>query len=137
MNVGEYVLLNEEKAQRALLGTPGPEGGYVGGVQKPDGTYNELELLAEYDKMGGAIKKGTDKVKMGSFYDFKNKKPRAKPVVTFEFRINGKVVEVGEGEEVPNVVKAARVLAGEEGEETKGKGKGKGKKAKEDAEDAE
>jgi hypothetical protein len=58
--------------------------------------------------------KGTDQVKMGSFYDFSNKRPLKEPKVVFTYKINGKVVEVPDGAELPGIVKAARVLANEE-----------------------
>ena len=116
-----FELVNEDKVERALNGTLTPSGDKVGGIAKEDGSYDENELLAEYDKMGGAIRQGTDKVETGSFYDFKKKKPREKPQVALIFRINGKVVRVVEGEETPNIVKAARILAEDKEEKPKKK----------------
>lgn len=117
MNVKGYDLSNPEKLERALHGTIVTGGNKVGGVAREDGTFDDDALLAEYDKLGGLITKGTDKVKTGSFYDFANKKPFANPKVIFTYRVNDKVVEVEEGVELPGVVKAAKVLAEEEAKE--------------------
>jgi len=127
MEIKGYTLVNDEKVGRALNGVE-IDGNLKGGVGngayfednewKRDGSKLsekeaeslETALLAEYDKLGGLIKKGDDKVKMGSFYDFKAKKPRALPKVTFVYRVNGKHVEVPDGVELPGAVKAARLL---------------------------
>lgn len=134
MEIQGYTLLNKEKVERALNGTPRGNGSPIGGIARgvyfndetnvwmrdgsnltPDEVSSlENSLLAEYDKLGGAIKRGGDLVKMGSFYDFKSNTPRSKPKVSFEFRVNGKVVEVPDGAELPGVVKAAKILEEEE-----------------------
>ena len=59
-----FELLNDDKVQRALTAI-GEEG-------------SEEDLLAEYDKLGGGIKKDGRKVAMGSFYDFTTKKAKTK-----------------------------------------------------------
>jgi len=64
VNVMGFELLNDDKVQRALVAT-GENG-------------SKEVLLAEYDKLGGGIKKEGRKVAMGSFYDFTNKCPRTK-----------------------------------------------------------
>ena len=100
MKIGKYELINNEKVERAL-----------GEIIKPDGTHDEDVLLAEYDKLGGLIRNQEgSKVKTGSFYDFKNKKPFEKREVFVIFNINGEFVEVPEGKEKPEVVKAAETL---------------------------
>jgi hypothetical protein len=114
MLVKEFELVNEEKVERALNGTQRPDGSFVGGVKKADGSYDDADLIAEYDKLGGLILRGTDKVKIGSFYDFRNKKALKEPKVVFVYNINGKTVEVADGVELPGVVKAARILAEQE-----------------------
>lgn len=43
----------------------------------------EALVISEYDKRGGLIKKDGRKVKTGCFYDFRSKKPFAKPVIEF------------------------------------------------------
>lgn len=110
-NVKGFELLNPEKVERALVGTVTRSGALSGGVQAPDGTYNDDALLAEYDRLGGLIRKGDDKVKMGSFFDFKAKKPREKATPVLEFRINGRVQEVPMDEPLPPVVRAAKLAA--------------------------
>lgn len=57
-----FELLNDDKVARALdhLGE----------------TASEEEILSEYDKLAGGIKKDGRKVALGSFYDFVLKKPR-------------------------------------------------------------
>lgn len=125
-----YDIVNPEKAERAYAGTPDRNGGYKGGVRKPDGTYDDDAFLAEYDRLGGLVRKNGDTVKMGSFYDFANRKPREKAEVYFEFRINGRLTQVKEGEPEPMVVKAARVNAELEKEEREEKAEKKAKKSK-------
>jgi len=135
MNIGEFTLVNPEKLDRALNGVQLANSSRVGGVG--NGAYNEngvwkrngeelskedvssLEksLLAEYDRLGGLIRKGGDKVKTGSFYSFTGRKPREKAEVVLTFMINGKQVEVKDGEDVPPVVRAAQQLQEEESEE--------------------
>lgn len=132
MQVGKFTLANEEKVDRALNGAQQADSTRVGGVgnlaykdgevwkregeelSEKEVVSLEFALLAEYDRLGGLVKKGTDKVKTGSFYNIKSRKPHENPVATFVFMINGREVEVKDGEEVPLVVKAAQVLAEEE-----------------------
>lgn len=116
MNIGQFVLENEEKIDRAINGTPGrggvPQGG-VGKDAKPE------VLLAEYDRLGGLVTKGGRKIKTGSFFSFKDKKPRTEPEVVYELRdLDGNKVELKEGEDVPVEVIAA---------EKRNKGKSKSK----------
>lgn len=106
-----YELKNPEKVDRAIYGQAKGDGSKIGGVAGEDGTYDEDALLAEYDRIGGPIFRGTDKVVTGSFYDFQKKAPREKPEVKFVFSVNGKFVEVPDGKELPGEVKAVRILA--------------------------
>lgn len=117
MKVGEFTLVNPEKVERALNGSLAREGTMIGGVAKDDGTYEDSALLAEYDRLGGLILRDGDKIKMGSFYDFHAKRPRAKAEVIAVFQINGKTVELKDGAEPTGVVRAARQLAAAEAEE--------------------
>jgi hypothetical protein len=112
MNIKGFDLINEEKVERAINGTPGTDGTTIGGISKEDGSYDDNALLAEYDKLGGLIKRGGDTVKTGSFYDIKNRKPFKEPKVIFIYNVNGQNVEVEDGEELPGIVKAARIVAG-------------------------
>lgn len=110
LKVGDFELVNAEKVERALTGSVSGNGTKVGGVVKEDGSYDDAALLAEYDKLGGLIKKGGDRVVMGSFYDFKNKRPQKDPKVKFVYYVNNTFVEVEEGSELPGIVKAVKVL---------------------------
>ena len=106
-----YILTNPDKVRRVIDGSPSRDGSSVGGIMRPDGTWDDDLLLAMYDKIGGGIKNSNnDTVVTGSFYDFKSKAPRKEPSVVLTFRINGQVVEVPEKEEAPAIVKAARVI---------------------------
>lgn len=108
--INQFLLINHEKLDRVLNGSVGREGKLYGGLkaQFPDGNIPNDRILAEYDKLGGLIMKGTSKVKMGSFYDFATRKPKEVPEVVFVFRdIEGDIVELNEGEEIPIEVRAA------------------------------
>jgi hypothetical protein len=142
MQVQNFILVNEEKFNRALNGSTTSKGGIKGGIG--NGAYQEegvwkrsgvelteketevLEhaLLAEYDKLGGFIKLNGDKVKTGSFWDIKARKPKDTPEVMLSFRINGKVIDVSAEKELPPLVKAAQIM---EAEKVTKKGKGKKK----------
>ncbi len=111
MNVKKYTLKNSEKVDRALNGTLLGNGSKIGGIVKEDGSYDDDALLAEYDKLGGLITNNDgDIVKTGSFYDFKNKKAKTKAEVMLTFKINGRVVDVPEGKEMPKIVEASRIV---------------------------
>jgi len=138
-NVKGYDLINVSKVDRALNGVQKNDGNFIGGIgrgayrvegvwKRDDIELSETEvdsletaLLAEYDKLGGLIVKGDDKVKTGSFYNIAARKPRAVPEVKFIYRIGGRVVEVPEGIELPGEVKAVKILATQIEEEKKTK----------------
>src|SRR3990167_6855503 len=108
MEIKGYVLSSTEKVERMLHGTPGKEGKLQGGVS--DEATDEAKL-AEYDRLGGLILKDGHKVKMGSFYDFAARKPQETPNVLLIFRdVEGNVVELPEGKELPLQVKAAEQI---------------------------
>jgi len=119
-----YTLVNLEKLDRAIHGTMSRGGQLIGGVGE---NASDEAIIAEYDRLGGCIKKDKNQVQMGSFYDFKKRAPRAKPDVVLVFRdLQGEVVLLKEDEEIPLEVKAAQVA-----EEKKiAKVEKKGKKAK-------
>lgn len=145
-NVKGYTLINAEKVERALNGFQNNKGGIVGGVGK--GAYRdgdvwkredvelsetevdslEFALLAEYDKLGGFIKRGEDKVKTGSFYNLKAKKPHDKPVVFFVYKVGNRFVEVPDNVELPGEVKAVKILNEQLAEEKAVKSSKKAKK---------
>lgn len=104
-----YTLVNPDKFERAINGSIVDKGRVVGGIGKE---ASPEAILAEYDKLGGLIKKGKHRVKMGSFYDFKNRKPHDKPQVSFVFRdIEGDSIEIPEGEVIPAEVQVADMAA--------------------------
>jgi hypothetical protein len=107
--VGTFEMKSIEKVRRVIDGEPDSKGIFQGalGVEAAP-----LAVLALYDKKGGLIvgKEGA-KVKTGSFYDFKKKAAREKPVITFTFKINGREVEYIDGEDRPLEVRAAELLA--------------------------
>lgn len=127
-NVKGYDLINASKVDRALNGFQKNDGTVIGGIGKGayrvDGVWkredvdltetevDELEsaLLAEYDKLGGLVKRGNDKVKIGSFYNVKAKKPHAKPVVIFTYKVGNRFVDVPDNVELPGEVKAVKIL---------------------------
>lgn len=111
-NVKGYELLNADKVRRVIEGDPTRDGN-KGGIMKADGKWDDDELLARYDRLGGAISFNGDKVQTGSFWDFRNKKAKEKPEVMLEFRINGQLTVVPAEEEAPAIVKAARLVAKE------------------------
>ena len=107
MNIKGYDLANPDKVERMLNGSMGSGGKLVGGVGEK---ASDDAKLAEYDRLGGLVRKGENKVKTGSFYDFEKKQPREKAEVIFIFKdLEGRVVEIPEGEDVPIEVKAAEL----------------------------
>lgn len=108
--VNGFTLVNPDKIKRVLDGEQDEHGRFRGGIRAEDGSYDKGALLAGYDKLGGLVKKGEDKVRMGSFYDFAGRKARVEPKVEFEFRVNGEIVIVPAEEEKPNKVKAVQIL---------------------------
>lgn len=114
MNLGDYELVNEEKVTRAIQGTVNSRGLATGGVGED---ASDEAKLAEYDRLGGLIRYKGDRVKMGSFYNFKDKKPFEEPVIMLQFSINGKNVEIAADKPLPNEVRAAKALEQGEAEE--------------------
>lgn len=145
MDIKGFTLVNGEKVNRAIFGGITQGGSYdgkgVGEDAKPE------EILAAYDRLGGLILKDGKKVKMGSFYDFEKKAPRAKPKVKFVFRdLEGETVEIAEGEKIPAEVvaaekikknKAAKAKAAEEKKEAAKTAAKKGKAKPKDADEEE
>lgn len=122
-------LVNVDKLNRAIFGSTGSQGELTGGVGED---ASDDTILAEYDKLGGLIRKGNRKVKTGCFWDSENKRPQKKPKVVFEFHdLKGKKVDIAEDEEVPVEVQAAEKIREEEAEENQKK-VAKAEKAKAD-----
>lgn len=109
IKVGKYTLENPEKIMRSLHGSMNDKGEFVGGVLK-NGAFDDDELLAEYDRIGGLITRSGDKVATGSFYNFAERRRQDKPSVMLEFRINGELVHTPEKDMSPEE-EAARAAA--------------------------
>ncbi len=124
-DINGYTLVNAEKVNRAIYGAVLSQGQMKGGVGE---SATDEELLAEYDRLGGLILKGKFQVKLGSFYDFKTRKPRAKPEIVFVFKdLTGETVEVEEGEALPLDVQAAEKIKEKKVAKAKATGKKKAK----------
>lgn len=108
-------MVNEEKVNRTIHGSQTSKGELKGGVGEGEGEEWENKVLAEYDRLGGLIRLNGDRVKTGSFYDFKGRKPLEESNVMLQFNVNGKVMEVSADEPLPPLVRAAK--AAEQGEE--------------------
>lgn len=133
MEINGFTLVNEDKVNRAIFGTLGRGGALEGGVGED---ASDAAKLAEYDRLGGLVRKDGRKVKTGSFYNFEGKAPHKKPVITLVMRdLEGNEVELGEDEAIPVEVQAADKIA-ERKAKAAGK-KGKGKKAEEASEEEE
>lgn len=132
MQIGKYTLVNVDKIERALNGSSGSLGALIGGIgqgayydegwkrdgeelSEEDVETLESSVIVEYDRIGGLIKEGNDKIATGSFYNAKAKKAHDTPVVRYEYRVNDKLILVPEHEQAPLAVRAAKMLA--EGEE--------------------
>ena len=114
MKILGYECSNEEKLERAINGNGNEYQGV--GQDAPD----EIKL-AEYDKLGGLISKGGDKIKSGSFWDVYNKRPRKEPEVIFVYRDETDVVEVPEGTKIPKVVQVKQMIKKEKAKIRKAK----------------
>lgn len=66
MQIGKYTLKYQPKIDRAIQAV---------------GDKDKAVLLAEYDRLGGLITLNGEKVKNGSFWDYKAGKAHAKPQV--------------------------------------------------------
>lgn len=103
-------LTSTEKVRRVLEGTTTRGGELAGGIMQPDGTFDEDQFLAMYDKIGGGMRLNGDSVKMGSFYDFRKKAPKDEPEIMLSFRINGEVMDVPANKPAPAIVEADRAM---------------------------
>lgn len=115
MQIKEFTLPNEEKLHRAIYGSLNREGREEGGLLSQLHVEDVKDvpgdaILAEYDKLGGLILKGKYKVKLGSFYDFKNRCPRKKPEVLLVFRVEGENVELPADEPIPLEIQASEIV---------------------------
>lgn len=104
---GKFTLLNDDKVTRVVEDTTDSSGKIVSGL----GSDAEPEMiLAMYDKLGGAILgENGSKIKTGSFYDLKKKTPKTTPDIVYSFRVNGELIEMKDGAEVPLEVQAVQL----------------------------
>ncbi len=96
MKIGKYVLMYRPKIDRAIDAV---------------GDKDEKALLAEYDRLGGYITLDGEKVKNGSFWDYKEGKARSKPEVVVIKKARAateKKVEVDLEEEAPKKKKSSK-----------------------------
>lgn len=105
MKIKTFVLQNQEKVVRAAEGAATADGGLSGGV----GYENKDLLLATYDKLGGLILEDGNKVKTGSFWDFKGDAPWKTPKIVYLVRVDGAEVEVPKGKKMPMEVEARKI----------------------------
>lgn len=96
MEIEGYLLENTIKIQRAETLLPAD--------------YSKHDLLIAYDKLGGLITRGGQKIKTGCFYDAKRKAAATEPKAIYLYAVNGHIVEVPEGHELPGEVRAAKIL---------------------------
>lgn len=130
MEIGDYTLINPDKLERAINGSI-VSGGQVKGGVGPSASSDAI--LAEYDRLGGAILyKGQYHVKLGGFYDFKNKCAFKKPAPVLDFRFEGEVVEVPVGDPLPLEIRASEQAKARKAEKAAAKRKGKPGRKKKD-----
>lgn len=134
MEIKGFTLVNEEKLHRAVYGTIGKGGQPFGGVGED---ASEDRVLAEYDRLGGLVLKGKLKVKTGSFYDVKARKPREEPEVSFLTVLDSDIVEVTEDDALALEKMREKTKALKENSKAKNKIKSKTKSVKEVEEDEE
>jgi hypothetical protein len=84
--INGFVLENDEKVYRAIYGSSVSKGKMLGGLLNDKGLTDpdkieDIDLLAEYDRLGGFITKDGNKVKNGCFYDKLKGGAAADPVV--------------------------------------------------------
>jgi hypothetical protein len=124
MNIGEFELANTAKLDRAK-------------AQLPE-SASDQDILVAYDKLGGLITKGGQKIKTGCFYNPKTKAAVVDPKAVYLYAVNGRIIEVPEGSELPGEVRAAKILEEEDNKERAKNSKGKKKlAAAEETEDGE
>ena len=112
-----FVLENADKLTRVIEGEVKragvPEGGLLAQYGDIEKIPKEL-VLAHYDKLAGFITKnvGGDrrvKIKTGSFWDFRKKKPHDEPKVIYLFRVGGEQVEVDDPSKLAQAVTTVEV----------------------------
>jgi len=95
---------NLEKVDRAVIGVSTSRG-RVEGVGED---ASAKVVIAKYDSLAGFITMDGVKVKNGSFFDRRTKKPVNKPKLILLIKVNGEVVEQEVGKEESVIVKVAK-----------------------------
>lgn len=106
MKIKTFILQNQEKVVRAAEGAATSDGGLSGGV----GYEDKDLLLVTYDKLGGLILEDGNKVKTGSFWDFKGGVAWKSPKVVYVVRVDGAEVEIPKGKKMPMEVEARKIV---------------------------
>lgn len=113
-----YELGNHHKYERAVNGN---ERESINGVGED---ADQALILAAYDRLGGLIMKGKDKVQNGCFCDLEESKKKGKviviedPFIVFEHRDHeGNLHLVDEDEEEPEAIKMAKLVKKEKSAE--------------------
>ncbi len=106
MEINGFILENQDKINRVIQGHLGRSGEMEGGLGE---SASPETILAHYDKMAGHITKDGIKIKTGSFWDFKGKKPHKEPQVKYLFNVSGDILEVNDPSEL---AQALQVLNG-------------------------
>lgn len=123
-----FVLENQDKLTRVLDGMEGQNqsGVFSGGlIAEYDGDISKVPpalVLAHYDRVGGFITKsvGGDqrvKIKNGSFWDVKRKRPRENPEVIYVFPVGSEFVEVDDPSKLAAAVTTINTSLAQQSEE--------------------
>ena len=116
-----FVLENADKLQRVLEGEVKRAGVPEGGLLSQYGDLDKIPpemVLAHYDKLNGYITKDVGgsqrvKIKNGSFWDFKKRKPHEEPKVIYLFRVGGEQVEVDDPSKLAQAVTTVQNVVSE------------------------
>lgn len=114
-----FVLENEDKIERVIMGDMGRSGSLEGGIGEEESRENPSLVLARYDRLAGFITKDDVKIKTGSFWDFKKKAPREKPEIMFIFNVGGENVEVDDPKNLAKAISTVQKAVTEKEEKIK------------------
>ena len=113
------VLANMDKVRRIVEGDTDAQGRVVPGLGEG---ADPMEVAVAYDKIAGLITgKDGAKVKMGCFWNVKEKKAQENPVVIYTFKVDGKSVDIEAEKDLPLEVKATVKAKKEEKKDSKKK----------------
>lgn len=120
-----FECVNADKLERVVYGTMGRSGELEGGIGDK---ASSDDILANYDRIAGLVRKDGTKIKTGSFWNFARgiNAPHKKPIVKYIFNVGGDEVEVDNPAELGRAmqtVEAARRQKEEKFKEKKAKSK--------------